>query len=106
VTIELAPMVAVRGRVSERGGAPVVGAMVVTTPDRGDGRMEVSIVSDDAPPVTGADGSFELRVKPGKYRLLVLGADGPGPVAMKAIDVGAEDLDVGTILSGGPPKAP
>ena len=80
--------------------------MVVASPDRGDGRMEISIVSDDAPPTTGADGSFEIRVKPGVYRLLVLGADAPSPIAMKSIEVGTEDLDVGTITSGGVAKHP
>ncbi|HUH03048.1 MAG TPA: carboxypeptidase-like regulatory domain-containing protein, partial [Kofleriaceae bacterium] len=106
ITIELEALVAVRGRVTEQGGDPIDGAMVVASPDRGDGRMEVSIVSDDAPPTTGADGSFEIRVKPGAYRLLVLGADAPSPIAMKSIEVGTEDLDLGTITSGGVAKHP
>lgn len=106
LTIELQTLVAVRGRVAEQGGTPIEGAMVVASPDRGDGRMAISIVSDDAPPATGPDGSFELRMKPGAYRLLILGAHSPGPIAMKSIDVGTEDIDLGTITAGGIAKIP
>jgi hypothetical protein len=106
ITIELEALVAVRGRVAEQGGSPIEGAMVVASPDRGDGRMEISIVSDDAPPTTGADGSFEVRVKPGTYRLLILGAESPSPIAMKAIEVGTGALDLGTITAGGIAKQP
>ncbi len=102
VQVELHEQAHVRGKVADAGGAPVVGAMVIASADHGDGRVEVNIMSDDAPPTTGPDGRFDIGVDPGKYRLLVIGQDSPQPLAMKPVEV-TGDVDLGTITVDTPP---
>ena len=94
----------VRGKVADASGAPVVGALIIASVDHGDGRVEVNIMSDDAPPTTGPDGRFDIGVDPGTYRVLVIGQDSPQPLAMKPVEV-TGDVDLGTITVA-PPPAP
>ena len=102
VQVDLHEQLRVRGKVADASGAPVVGAMVIASVDHGDGRVEVNIMGDDAPPTTGPDGRFEIGVDPGKYRVLVIGQDSPQPLAMKPVEVTA-DVDLGTITVNTPP---
>ncbi len=102
VQVDLHEQLHVRGKVIDAAGKPVVGAMIIASPDRGDGRVEVNIMSDDAPPSTGPDGRFEIGLDPGKYRLLVIGQDSPQPLAMKPVEV-TGDVNLGTITVETPP---
>lgn len=102
VQVDLHEQLHVRGKVADATGAPVVGAMVIASADHGDGRVEINIMSDDAPPTTGPDGRFEIGVDPGKYRVLVIGQDSPQPLAMKPVEV-TGDVDLGTITVETPP---
>jgi hypothetical protein len=100
VTIELERLVAVRGRVVAPDGAPIAGAMVTSSPRREDGNVEIRILADDTTPTTDAEGRFEIGLRPGKYTLIVLGTDKPGPAVMKPITVVDTDLNVGTLTAG------
>ena len=105
VTVELERLAAVRGRVVTPNGAPVAGALVVTSP-RVEGRSELRILADDTTPATDAEGRFEIGRQPGAYTLVVLGREEAGPVVMRPITVAGEDQDLGDLVTGEVPLPP
>lgn len=106
VTVELERLISVRGRVVKEDGTPLVGAIVTSSPRHEDGSVEIRIMADDTTPTTDANGHFEIGLRPGRYMLIVLGTDSPGPTIMKPIAVVDRDLSLGTLTAGDLPQGP
>ena len=84
-------------------GKPVVGAVVVAVEKQTDGKVMVSIDSDDTQSRTRGDGRFVVGVAPGSYMLLFLDLQGgQGPVARREIEVSGDEpvVDLGVVTAG------
>ena len=104
VAITLASNAVVIGKLVDPAGKPLAGQTVVLTPDRGDGRLQVSI--DGPPPTTGPDGSFRLEHRAETCALMVMRP--PRPFSRRGLAlVAGQTLDLGTITVDTPsPGAP
>jgi hypothetical protein len=94
VAIALAANAVVVGKLVDPDGKPLAGQVVVLTPDRGDGRLQVRI--EGAPPTTGPDGSFRIEHAAEPCALMVMRP--PSPFSKRGLAlVAGKTLDLGTI---------
>ncbi|MCP4447316.1 MAG: carboxypeptidase regulatory-like domain-containing protein [Myxococcales bacterium] len=110
VAIVLEELIRVTGTVVDEAGNALPDLLTIPSPKSDDGNVQLTIDGDVSP--TAADGTFEIRVAPGPYLLMVIKM-GSGPTAMVPFEAKAgTTVDLGTIVAvpgqgmpgpGGPP---
>jgi len=104
VEIPLQVQLKVAGKLIDAEGKPIDKAMVILTPDRGDGEVSIQIGGNGPPIMTDATGAFEISTLPGAFTLIAI-KPSQGPLAMRPINV-TKDMDLGEITADGgrPPE--